>query len=310
MNNSYWQKEEFEDTVAKGLITLFETNIKKHHGIFENFAFTQKMLERIRKLGCYFPPEDRIVLVEYVPETSILSENQKLDIINDGFPNKAVFCNSLDSSDCRYEKSMRYKAFLEISYIERIDKLPRPITANRQGKPFRLINVWSRNHFLEGSAAYFTVDDFGNTGGVFYKRSNYDPIRGICKSELVNARTCQSAEESANAQDLNTISAAFTHQYWTDRRYLWNVTANEGIAKATFGIYPEEVKSLFYAREMPMTETGRKRPMLHWVAAHQRRIKSGIDIDIEKHLRGINEFVYQGTKFTITRPLKIISKVV
>ncbi len=27
-------------------------------------------------------------------------------------------------------------------------------------------------------------------------------------------------------------------------------------------------------------------------------------VDIEKHLRGINEFVYNGTKFIITQPLK------
>lgn len=307
IKNEYWDKEEFEDSVASGLINLFETNIKKHHKINPQFAFTDKMLERIRKIGCYFPPSDRVVLAEYVPGTNTLSENQKLDVINDGFPDRAVFCKLIKPEDRKYENDMREGAFLETSYIERIDKLPRPITANRQGKPFRLITVWLRNKFLEGHSAYFTVDDLGNTGGVFYKRSDYDPIRKICRSELVNARTCQSKEESASAQDTHVISAAFTHQYWADRRFLWNVTAQEGIARATFGVYPEQIKSLFYSRELPMTETGRKRPILHWVASHHRRMKSGIDIDIEKHLRGINEFVFQGTKYIITRPIKGVS---
>jgi hypothetical protein len=91
----------------------------------------------------------------------------------------------------------------------------------------------------------------------------------------------------------------------SDKKHLWNVTANEGFAKATFGVYPEQIKSLFYSRELPMTETGRKRPILHWVRSHRRRIKEGIEVDIEKHLKGINEFVYNGTKFIITRPLKL-----
>lgn len=302
--NSHWEKEEFEERVTKGIITLYETKIMEHKGINNNFQFTEKMLNRIRKIGCYFPPEDRITLVEYKPGTNIFSANQKLDITNDGFPERAVLCHPLEMINKRVGENMREGSYFEINYLERIDKLPRPLCAWRGGKSFRIIQVWARNDCLEGHANYLTIDKDGNTGGIYWKRSTYDPIREICKSELVCASTCQSKEESAVMEDQSTITASFTHQFWQDRRFLWNVIADEGMAKATFGVYPEQIQSLFYAREMPLTEMGRKRPILHWVAAHQRRIKNGIEIDIEKHLRGITEFIYNGTKFIITRPIK------
>jgi len=53
-----------------------------------------------------------------------------------------------------------------------------------------------------------------------------------------------------------------------------------GEAKAHLGCMREEIKSLLYARDLPMTSTGRKKPILHLVAAHKRRIKEGTDIDI------------------------------
>lgn len=94
-----------------------------------------------------------------------------------------------------------------------------------------------------------------------------------------------------------------------DRRYFWEVTATEAFwdgfpARAMFSIDEEYIKSLFYARSLPMTAKGRMRPILHWVAAHKRRIKEGTDIDVKKHLRGINAFEMHGVNFCITEPRK------
>jgi hypothetical protein len=90
--------------------------------------------------------------------------------------------------------------------------------------------------------------------------------------------------------------------YWCDRVNMFNVMAEEGEAKALFGIYESQIKSLFYARKLPMTITGRKKPILHWVKAHQRRIREGIEIDIKKYLRGESDFVMNGTRFHIVSP--------
>ena len=95
-----------------------------------------------------------------------------------------------------------------------------------------------------------------------------------------------------------------------DRLFIWNIETQEpntelGIpALVTFGVEAEMVKSLVYARSLPVTESGRKRPILHWVRAHQRRMQDGVDVDIEKFLRGITEFDMGGLNFRITRPVK------
>jgi hypothetical protein len=67
------------------------------------------------------------------------------------------------------------------------------------------------------------------------------------------------------------------------------------------------VKSLFFARELPITDTGRKRPILHWVRAHKRRIAERIEIDIEKYMRGTATMIMQGVEFEITKPQKRVN---
>lgn len=95
----------------------------------------------------------------------------------------------------------------------------------------------------------------------------------------------------------------------SDRKYLWNVKTEEPIERSIsavvhFGIEKEMVKSLLYARSLPRTVTGRLRPILHWVNAHERRLKSGIDIDVSKYLRGIYKFEIGNLNFEITEPRK------
>lgn len=102
---------------------------------------------------------------------------------------------------------------------------------------------------------------------------------------------------------------AYTIGLDNDKRYFWCITAQEENmpsipAKAHFSIDEEYVKSLFYARTIPITSTGRLRPILHWVSAHKRRLKEGIDVDVRKHLRGIEAFSMHGVNFKITQPVK------
>ena len=71
----------------------------------------------------------------------------------------------------------------------------------------------------------------------------------------------------------------------------------------------EEIKSLLYARSLPMTDTGRKRPILHLVEAHTRRLRNGTDINIDTFLRGTQIIDMYGTRFTV-RPPEVLRPVV
>lgn len=104
---------------------------------------------------------------------------------------------------------------------------------------------------------------------------------------------------------------AATINAWEDRRYVWLVNTDEHVIGRSdrrtplqLGVDEGHVKSLFYARSLPVTDTGRKRPILHWVRAHQRRMKAGVDIDVRKHLRGNERFEMGGFNFAITQPRK------
>jgi hypothetical protein len=96
-----------------------------------------------------------------------------------------------------------------------------------------------------------------------------------------------------------------------DFRNLWCVETEEDVVGSAkirtplrLGVNATLVKSLFYARSTPLTEAGRKRPILHWVRSHQRRLAAGVDVDIAKHLRGIVAFEMAGFPFRITQPTR------
>lgn len=303
MINEHWKKEEFEDLVARSLIAMYETKIRKHKFSLKATRFNSDILYKIRSVGCYFPPNDRIIMIKE-NEDGIIAKEQEIDIKNDGRPKYSIMCHAINSQE-HDNDSMRKDCYLEITFLENINCLPTPIKCDHAGKAYRLTKLWVRDNHLEGVNLFNVINSDGKIYDTYWIRNLYCEITGKVKKERVDAESCQSEEEKKRCEDLTTVEVSACITSYQDRKYLWNVVANEGIAKTTFGVYPEEIKSLFYAREMPMTETGSKRPILHWVAAHMRRIKYGIDIDIEKHLRGINEFIYNGTKFTITRPLKI-----
>lgn len=157
---------------------------------------------------------------------------------------------------------------------------------------------------------------------VYFYKKQYQKDRGKV-GKFTSYFTISQDGSIYQAVDTHFVARAFRSQYETgpgaisllaDRLYIWNIDTIEpntsfGFpAIVTFGIEPEMVKSLAYARSLPITESGRKRPILHWVKAHQRRIKDGIEIDIEKSLRGINEFNMGGLNFRITRPMKTTAK--
>lgn len=307
MENEYWEKEEFEDLVARSLIGLYENKIKKHRGSAKHKRFNIEKLKYLRKIGCYFSSHDRIVCVDRMDnEFGTLKEIQTIDMINDGRPDYAVLSSTPNIMDNTDDDSMEKDSYLINYFLHRIKNLPKGVKCDADGRKYEIIQTWNRNNYIEGHCSHVVITSKGEIYPTYWFRPNYDPITGKCPIEKVCADTCSTEDEKKRCQSPETGTASMIIQFWQDRRFLWNVTASENIAKSTFSVYPEQIKSLFYAREMPMTETGRKRPILHWVAAHHRRLKNGIDVDIEKHLRGINEFVYQGTKFIITRPIKII----
>jgi len=270
MGNALWEKEEFEDIIARALIGLYDdkniTDIKRQHPLSR---VSQKEIEWARNIGCYIVPHDRLIDIE------------QLDFVSDGLPPFAAFTEQKE----RQASDDDLRDYITLYFARRLKRLPGSLKTFGHKAYYEII-VWAPQATRGGS--YLHKYQVGvSASGKAYAALSGDMIDFGLKHRDTIAATTQS-----------------TLQFWQDRRYLWNVQAIEHDAKCTFGVYEEQIKSLLYARESPLTGTGRRRPILHWVKSHRKRIKSGVDVDIEKYLRGITEFVMDGTLFKITRPIK------
>lgn len=287
MNDGFWGKEEFEDLVARSLIAMYENKIFKECKAVPPFIRpSDKDISQLREFGSYFAPSDRIMVM-----------GNEIDVINDGFQKEASWAMRPQFKE---DEEMPSNEYFRLGHLKLLGQAPPGILNHKKLKYFGDHKIYKLIYFsttecnrIHIQKSYVTIDPKGLIYDTYARKQNGEAI--------ILAAGTMGREEKIQS-DVGWAAGIFG--FYSDRKYLWNVTAKEHSAKATFGVYPEQIKSLFYAREMPMTETGRKRPILHWVAAHNRRIKNGIDVDIEKHLRGINEFVFQGTKFEITRPIK------
>jgi len=201
--------------------------------------------------------------------------------------------------DTKHDETFRYCT------ITKIEKLPKWIYCTCIN-PHAIYRVVITTMTKEGS------ENYKNYGKLLIDESYMiiDKKGRVGSGIDINARKiyCKTGELN-NAVHFG----AGTLSLLNDRRYLWNVQTKEKVDFGTreqdiiinFGIEAEHIKSLLYARKAPLTPSGRKRPILHWVQQHKRRLEKGIDINIDKYLRGITDFPMGDLNFSITNPHKI-----
>lgn len=66
-----------------------------------------------------------------------------------------------------------------------------------------------------------------------------------------------------------------------------------------FAVPIDDYKSIFSSREGPYSGNRRK-SILHWVKNHLRKSSIGNEVEVKKHLRGIQEFTIDGLKIKIS----------
>lgn len=289
----YWETEEFEDLVTRGLIGLYETKVKKDKKGPKCNRFNEEFLIKLRRKGCYFPSHDRVIALDFIDDKTP-NKIQNIDIANEGLPPFAMWSTNAHGS-------VNKSDYLWTFYMEKIPELPSPFKKPRKGVVYRCMQVFYGEH-VEGCGTFIVIDKEGNMESCYAPVQSIDRITG--RPIQLQRRPRMTDLTGPEITDYYVYYATCAIQIFQDRKFLWNVVAKEGHAKATFTVYPEQIKSLFYARDLPMTESGRKRPILHWVQSHRRRMKEGTDISIEKYLRGTQEFVFNNTQFEITSPLK------
>jgi len=258
-----------EDIIIRSYLGILErNNLFKKKNMIKPLKVKKSDLKRCTSFGLYYPPDDRVANI------------YSIDVENDGLPNAASYCE--------YDKSVfsneDYRDFITFRFARRIKRPPSGFSP-MGCKWFYEYMSWLPQR---SGGAYISKDIMG--------------ISGSGSAYLLKLPGMALMDQDNEIKHITGFLV--TLQFWQDRANMWNVRAKEDNFNGTFGVYPEQIKSLFYARDKPTTDTGRKRPILHWVESHKRRIRSGIDIDVKDHLRGVSSFEMGGTQFKITMPLK------
>jgi hypothetical protein len=273
-----WNKEEFESEIANMIETCYSKPIKRSASTMKSRAsrVTPGIMQGIRETIPHMPGKDRVAL----------PHQHGFDLKNDPLleDRTCIFCIPdihRQSPHCCYMRRINGK--LTASDLRLIGVDPMPVDMP-QYRVTWISQDWKHPRgLLTGITMWCWIDTAGQ----------------VRMADSPGTDWSNAIEREAALDMICTVLQADA-----DRRFCWEITADEGVGrgKASIGCTAEEVKSMLYARQLPITATGRKRPILHLVAAHRRRMNEGHDIDIEPFLRGVREVIMDGTKFSVRGP--------
>lgn len=293
----YWKFEDMEENLLNCLEVF---DIKQ--GYMSPTKITKQDIFLARTFGFYFPPKDRVFY------------DDTIDVRNDGIIEEASLTtqgdmyyntgqDSTDGVGLAYGLRMIEDKWSQLRHyhIKKINKLPNGFRAVGSGDLYKVMQFYFEADLREAGIynptayihkMYFQID---------WKTEKIIPTIGINDRYYPNELRAKMIRVMKH-----TLAVAMSAQ--ADQKYIWTVrtlthTNSELLdVPVVFGVHEEQIKSLFYCRKLPITNTGRKRPILHWVQAHKRRIKEGIEINIDKYMRGIIFFKIGETFFLIERP--------
>jgi hypothetical protein len=276
-----WTSEAFEHRITAATVALYESRTDPECHVRGISNFDASVFLKMRKHGVYITAPDRVcVSPEY--GASVLR-----------WP--SVGCISLGS---QYKgqglPDDLIESYCRLFYFRKLNKLPAHSAMIANGDPYELVMAWPQdNGPVIGATRYLTVNR--RTGIVSPTVAVWNKNNNAIVRDIMSEQT-----------DAFALSVAL--QFTDDSRHIWTITAQNDVSRVTVGAYSDCVKSLLYARSLPVTASGRKRPILHVVHAHRRRLKNGIDVQIGDFLRGSMEVVMNDTKYTVAAPRTLIEE--
>lgn len=272
-NESQWSQDEFEDYVARILIACFESKVRKNRVCDPSDRLTDERMAWVRNVGPYIPAKSRVLL----GESLLAPEVSGFDTANDPLPMVGVVAWQPTAETAHKIDG----AYIDMQTIRRVSQLGRNWRATAAGTNYESFVITAGNEGVRGFRTFFTVTSDGG-------------IR-LCEDK-------GAIDGDWSGKDMTLLRSSYAMNVTADEHYCWTISAHEKAAKARLGCMADEIKSLLYARSLPMSETGRKRPILHLVEAHRRRLKSGIDVDVTSFLRGQQVVEFGGTTFKVAPP--------
>ena len=291
--SEYWLQDDFEDHVTATLVAMFEDKYKNNKG---GEFLKKKDIKFYRGLTPYIPSNSREILT-VEKEIGVLADYQEFDTVNDLIPESGILSfydpfNKIGSNS--NVEAEQYKGYVKFVAFRKVKQMAKGWFKVGSGSIFELAYITADNRKLVGEKSYFTIDKDGKV---------------MACDQMLQPRTAYYGDERyfLSKTDPHKVKeipfwGCVAAQYIADKKYSWTINAEESGKALEIGCMKEEVKSLLYARSLPLTETGRKKPILHLVESHKRRMKNGTDIDITPFLRGTQKIEMNGTLFSVKAP--------
>lgn len=293
VDEDYWTKESFEDEITRATVALYETRIDpKCAKTSRPGGFRLEDMLAMRRHGVFIPAPDRIVLTPESEEQRFRpGAYQFLKLPESG-------CLSMGASYGDRSDPEFIQSYCRLAFFRRPRHIPRSMKMIMPGTAYETMNVFVQDDGeIMGLRDYLTVSQ---------PKGQIMPFVEHGRGQLATSIQKRLADRS----DPSDYLLAFCLQYFEDMDHQWRITAYSAEeTKVTVGAYAENVKSLLYARSLPLTPSGRKRPILHLVSAHRRRMQSGTEIDISEFLRGTREIEMDGVKYKVDAPQRKIDEI-
>jgi len=277
-------------------------------------VFSETDMRNIETFGIYFPPKDRCFYAGIV------------DGRNDGMIDEATLA-ILGNRDFLLEEGSKIEDMLsvgqeiandrgfllDIFHVKKINKLPKNFICMASGQPYSVSRIiYSENYNYLGYLAnrLGIKESKINEGGFFV-------LKSVIKIDYENDNISVAYRFQDQKDNKFLSSLRFSTKHYAamaisaeaDKKNLWIVRGfrqeeRKLFGNIVFGVYPEHIQALFFARDLPLTDTGRKNPILHWVSAHKKLSKLGKPVEIDEYLRGTEQLIIGDMTFLITDPHK------
>lgn len=113
--------------------------------------------------------------------------------------------------------------------------------------------------------------------------------------------TWGSDDHERNVHLARIFSGAFS--FWQQKEFMWTVSFIKDEKRATYCVQPTQAKTFFKDRDKTaLTPTGKRKPIIHMVTEHPRRLDSGAVVTVKEHIRGLRRFDWKGYACAITAP--------
>ncbi len=285
-------------TIKDTLLALDETYGDLAHAS-SKFSWTSKSTRRaLRRMGPFVPPPDCTISMKEITKPS-------------GFKWPGLVFVSLGSETKKQMQQTTEKVFpVSHLYALKLKSIPGAIPhpglhyevgiCVRDGKQLFWLHTFCTVH--NGSVS---LETFKTTEHITLPGKGNGFARPCWKRQTLYSAEDAARQGSPSAESLTLDVIRGCFNFWFQRSAMWQVVTRRQGRRIVFCVDTRETKHYFKDRdreEAICLESGKLRPIIHYVSGHTRTYPSGRQAWVRAHIRGIRRFIWNGYRCNVKTP--------